>query len=647
MAPLLGAACAAAVNVVAVWAVLGRPARWGVRGQHHLFDILATLTVAGWLALLPALLVAVRRWNAPRNAGASNPPRWRAVWLGWCAFGLMASAGMHWVLGDHLERQANAIFEGRFATFLFGAMVFGSGFGVLAAQLLGDAARAVSPGAARFVAVHASAALIANHFTLRDDYPSVHAAVTWVAATLLGACFARPVAEWLSVHVRVTATVVFIALVGTVLSPPNEVRLELYRECGAVAPWVLARALWRLPSVPELEHVLVRPSSGVEPRATSGKPLVAAPVVVLITVDALRADVVADPANESRFPNLTRLRNSGLYVPRAVSPGSQTSVSLATMFSGRPFSGQRWALHGEGSARFHYPATDATPRVPTLLSQAGVRTEGFFALRFLAGEFGVTRGFAVEHMLTEGRKHGPASVVMPPLLAAFDKLGANEPTFFFAHLTEPHEPYDRGRVHTGTSFERYLSEIEVVDTWLGRVMQKITQRAKGRGYLIVSADHGEAFGEHHSEFHTKTLYDEVIRVPLIAWGPKLRSVRCEAPASLVDVGPTVLEIFGLPTPASSLGESLIPIAVGARSCDAPRPPLFAQGRLRQVYFTADGLKVIEDHVGKTVEVFDVVRDPGELDNVFGRDVRANRAVEELRAFFRAESLADYEPPYKP
>ena len=57
--------------------------------------------------------------------------------------------------------------------------------------------------------------------------------------------------------------------------------------------------------------------------------------------------------------------------------------------------------------------------------------------------------------------------------------------------------------------------------------------------------------------------------------------------------------------------------------------------------------MIEDHVGKTVEVFDVVRDPGELDNVFGRDVRANRAVEELRAFFRAESLADYEPPYKP
>ena len=62
MAPLLGAACAAAVNVVAVWAVLGRPARWGVRGQHHFFDILATLTVAGWLA------------SQAKSVGEASPP---------------------------------------------------------------------------------------------------------------------------------------------------------------------------------------------------------------------------------------------------------------------------------------------------------------------------------------------------------------------------------------------------------------------------------------------------------------------------------------------------------------------------------------------------------------------------------------------
>lgn len=643
--PFVGAAAVALVNAVSVWVALGRPSRLGLRLQQHAFDALATWTVAAWLALVPVLLLAAAWWRERGVTDVRVAVGWRFRWLGWCSAGFAATLAMRWILGDHLQHQADVFLEGRFSKVVFVALLLGSGFGILAAQLIGATARAISPRAAWLVALPALAALIANHCVLRDDYFNVHAAITWAAMTLLGAAFARPVAARLSR--RSGALGMFVALLGMVVPPANDVRLALFRELGAVAPWVLARVVWQLPSVPVLAAAPGWLALRSEPVQASGRPLVEAPVVVLITVDALRADVVADPANAARLPNLTRLRNAGIYVPRAVAPGSQTAVSLSAMFSGRPFSGQHWTMHGEGSARFQYPATEQGVRFPELLTKVGVRTEGFFALRFLAGAVGVTRGFATEHMLTEGRKHAPANVVLGPLLAGLDKLGPKEPAFFYAHLTEPHEPYDRGALKTGSNFERYVSEIEVVDAWLGRVSRRLEQRAKGRGYLVVSADHGEAFGEHGTVFHTKTLYDELVRVPLIVSGPRLRAVRCDSPASLVDVGPTILAIFGLPIPLNSLGQNLVPIGLGVRSCDAPRRPVFAEGRLRQAYFTSDGLKVIEDHVSKTVEVFDLVRDPGELDNLFGRQERASRAVAELRAFFRAESLTGYEPPYKP
>jgi arylsulfatase A-like enzyme len=549
-----------------------------------------------------------------------------------------------------LRRQADAALDGRFARPLEAAMVLGSGIGILAAQLLGGLARVTSRRAVEFVAVLGLAILVAHHAVMRDDYPNVHAGLTWAGATLFGSALARPARLRLESRPRALHAIFLAAALGTILEPSNALRLELFRECGAVAPWVLAKTVWRLPrlaerAAPPPDRPQLVAKEGRESPAPSR--LVPAPVVVLVTVDALRADVLAAREHERQLPNLTKIKKTGFYVPRAVSAGSQTSVSLAAMFSGRPYSGQRWTLHGEGAARFLYPATDRAPRVPTLLAEAGVRSEGFFALRFLTGDFGITRGFGVEHLLTEGRRHAPAHAVMTPLLARLDRVRPDESLLLYVHLTEPHEPYDRGRLREGTSFQRYLSEVEVVDGWIGKLLAKLNERAPGRGYVLVSADHGEAFGEHGTTFHTKTLYDELLRVPLIVWGPKIRARRCDGLASLIDIGATVLDMFGVPRDPSSMGETLLPLALAERACDARRLPIVAEGRLRRALYTSNGLKVIEDHVHKTVEVFDLERDPGELTNLFPDDPRSRRALAELRATFEARAHPGYEPPYKP
>jgi choline-sulfatase len=83
--------------------------------------------------------------------------------------------------------------------------------------------------------------------------------------------------------------------------------------------------------------------------------------------------------------------------------------------------------------------------------------------------------------------------------------------------------------------------------------------------IVVSADHGEAFGEHPSYFeHGFLLYEETTKVPLIVHVPGLPAARIETPRSHIDLARTFLELFGLPAPETMRGESLVPELLGAR-----------------------------------------------------------------------------------
>jgi len=250
-------------------------------------------------------------------------------------------------------------------------------------------------------------------------------------------------------------------------------------------------------------------------------------------------------------------------------------------------------------------------------------------------------------MVTVGRRHAGGRAVIDPLLERLRRVG-DEPTFVYGHLMEPHYPYDRGG-NEGTAHERYLAEIAVADGLLGRVVRVLGQRFKDRAYLIVTADHGEAFGEHGTFQHTKTLYEELLHVPLLITGPGVVPRRIEQHVGLVDVGPTVLDLFGVDAPAEIIAQSLVPVLAGGEV--ALDRPVLAEGRLRRALYHGD-LKVIEDARRKTVEVYDLSADPGELDNLFDRDrARAEPALARLRAFFAVHALSSRDPsysaPYKP
>jgi arylsulfatase A-like enzyme len=627
-------AIANAVDIA--WTVRMPPGGALVRASHHAFDAAETLGLGVFCgALLGTAGHALRRHR-------------KLARLAYLAAGVALA---HEVLGPDLLHQAEFHASGAPGKALFALWVVLCGAAFPVAHAVGRwcGRRRIF----RWIAlVAAIGGVVTSHLIVRDDYAPLHAAIEWTSAALAFGSVERALSRWRRRALRpagrrvAVAGLVLAGLAGLAVPPPNRTRVELFQSPGAIGAWALACTVWSLPSPP-----VRAPAAAAAPRLPDGPVppsapplLTSAPVVVMITVDATRADVVFDPANAQVLPFFQELGRTGVTFARAIAPGSQTSVSLTTMFSGRYFSQLYWARFGRGPSRFLYAAEDPAPRFPEILARAGVQTALFGGTNFLANEYGVARGFATSKV-PEGRRHAWAGEVLDPLIARLQRTGP-EPTFLYAHIMEPHAPYDRGK-KTGTDFERYVSEVSVADAAIARVARALAERFPARGVLIVSADHGEAFGEHATFQHTKTIYDELLHVPLFVRAPGLAPRRIDERVTLADIGPTVLDLFGLPAPPGVAGQSLVPLLRGQPA--AMTRPVLAEGRLRRAIYVGS-VKVIEDERRKLIEAYDLDRDPKELNDLFDDDdPRAAAALAELRAFFDAYELRrpGYSAPYKP
>ncbi len=647
---VLGYFCLAIVQAIAVAVALPLPASGVPLRVAHLVTAFAeTLGVGGILVAGP---IFAWFWfvEAPH-------------WVGFLVMSAIGSLVLYLVADIEIYRQACMVFDdARLEQALY--LVTQIGYGVIfpTALLLGliisDIRRrwlgAIMLGA---LLVISAVLAVGNHLLTRDDYLSVHGLVSWGLGILVGSALASR-AERLYRRLRaslagrrVLAALGAIGVAGVLLPPPDHLRCELFRDTTTFAPWVLACA-WRAPrpasdppppSSPWFAHRGEQPDT-----PPTLPPLVAKnPVVVLVTIDATRGDAVNDPENDADFPTLTALKAAGTNFRNATAPGSQTAVSLSALFSGKTYTMLRWNYFGVGIMRFGYPSRDESVRFPQLLNEHGVQTAAISSVNFQGEDYGVVRGFTDHRVIPRARQHAVARQITEPALDILRKAG-DGPLFLYFHLMEPHAPYDRGK-RQGTEYERYLSEIAVADRELSRVVRLVDQKFGDRAIFIVAADHGEAFGEHQTTEHSKTIYQEMLHVPLIFRTPDRTQRVIEQRVALADLGPTILDIFGVPTPSTFVGQSLVPLLEG-REVVLERP-ILAEGRLRRALIEQDGVKVIDDPRRKTVEAYDLVADPKELKNVFGLDPRADAALVELRTFFRNNEIAatdpSYRPPYKP
>jgi hypothetical protein len=634
-----GFALLAAINALAI--AVGVPLPTGgvpLRLLHHFFDAAETLGLGAMLATLAFGFVRFAR-----------VPPWTMEGVGF----VVCVAIVYRVAGDYIRLGAAHAVDAAYATPLF--FVWMGFYGVVLTVAPFVALDWLKRRWLRFLPLPiAVATLVVDHVLFRDDYMDMHGIIALQAVLLAAAALAsradrlgRALAT--STRGKMTlAAIGLVAVLGIVVPPPNAARFELFRQPCAVAPWFFATTLWRAPSLHA--PVVASPSRWQEDRSSAPPVAPTQPallpkdaVVVLITIDALRADVVEDPKNEARFPTLTKLKREGVHFTHAYAPGAQTGVSMSTLFTGLYYSERKWENFGNGKDRHPYPAHDHSQQFPDLLSEHAVETVNYASLVFLSSEFGVARGFREEEVLGTSESAATGPRLTHALLNRLGHAGEG-PLFLCTHMVEPHAPHYPLGVAIGRNrdadFDEYLSKIAFDDRLLGHVLQHLEEHFGDRWALFVSADHGEAFGEHQTTEHAKTLYEQLLHVPLLARSPRF-------PARTIDVGPTLLDLFGVPTPATFNGQSLVPVLAGGTA--SLTRPLFAEGRLRRALLLPDGLKVIEDLRRKVVEVYDVSVDPGETRNLFDRDpARSDAALAELRAFFDVHTFREdgYEVPYK-
>jgi arylsulfatase A-like enzyme len=270
--------------------------------------------------------------------------------------------------------------------------------------------------------------------------------------------------------------------------------------------------------------------------------------VVLITIDTLRADALGFAGNRrAATPVLDRLASQGRVFPNAHAHNVVTLPSHANILTGLyPYQ------HGiRDNSGFRLPAS--VPTLATVLKGAGYATGAFVGSFPLDSQFGLDRGFdAYDDRYPEGSH--PESFVFPERRGS-EVVGAalawwrqqkGKPRFLWVHLFDPHAPYAPPEPFAARfAKEPYLGEVAAVDSFLQPLLGPFLEGKEKPALVVVTADHGEALGEHGELTHGLFAYEPTLKVPLVLWGRGVQPGRDGRWARHVDVFPTVLQAVGL------------------------------------------------------------------------------------------------------
>jgi arylsulfatase A-like enzyme len=230
-----------------------------------------------------------------------------------------------------------------------------------------------------------------------------------------------------------------------------------------------------------------------------------------------------------------------------------------------------------------------------------------------------------------------------------------EPFFLYLHMMSPHHPYDPPppfdrfvpdrshapvRNHPRKSYRffeqgdplpdaaladmvaRYDGDVLYADTELGRLLAGVDRlRLRESTAIVVTADHGEEFFEHRNWGHGQSLYNELVRIPLVVSAPGHAAPhRVTPPVSHADVVPTLLALAGAPPGAGLRGRNLL--APSATDPPAVSELLYRYGTSRSVVRRDDKLVLTEQGERHAAELFDLGTDPTERRPLPTTDPRA-------------------------
>jgi arylsulfatase A-like enzyme/Flp pilus assembly protein TadD len=366
----------------------------------------------------------------------------------------------------------------------------------------------------------------------------------------------------------------------------------------------------------------------------------AKPNILLITIDTLRADHLGCYGDKDiRTPAIDGLAGRGILFSRAFAHTPLTLPSHTNILLGLTPN-----AHGVHDNSNFIVREDFLTLAEWLKGQ-GYATGAVVGAFPLDSRFGLTKGF--DFYDDNYGSQGPMDMTFVERKAdvvvakGLEWLKAQTgPWFLWIHCFDPHQPYDPPEPYkTQYAQNLYDGEIAFVDSALGKLLDFLKERGlEGRTAVVLTADHGEALGEHGEMTHGYFAYNATLRVPLIMTLPGVKPGRVEGDVCHIDIFPTLVDYLSQKKPEPLQGLSLLPFVQGKAL-----PP-------RAIYFEAltayynrgwaplrGYLQGTEKYVDLPIpEVYDLGNDFNELDNLAAKaDLEKCRKV--LAELVKAES----------
>jgi arylsulfatase A-like enzyme len=375
------------------------------------------------------------------------------------------------------------------------------------------------------------------------------------------------------------------------------------------------------------------------------RPGAAHPDIILVTIDTVRADHTPPYGGSADMPVLRELGERGSVFTWAFAPSNVTRRSIPAMVIGLEPNRIRGRVVGW--------ALRVDPRHVLLaerLRAGGYETAGFMSLPNFFGlesRTGMQRG--LEHLEIE-RSGAQLSRMASTWLRAREHRADRRPVFLWMHILEPHNWAGGSGTHRTEDERRSLYDktLAASDSMLGEVLGPFADRAPADApIVIVTADHGEALGEHGHDYHSTDLYNSQLRVPLVMAGPGIRTQAVPEAVSLVDLVPTIVELAGFQSPPRLDGRSLAGISTGNQPSLPETGAAFAamiKDRSNPGGVTAfikGRWKIIDSEDG-AVELYDIYSDPGERDNLANE---RPEILQELKLLIEAKQAAGRVSPF--
>lgn len=306
--------------------------------------------------------------------------------------------------------------------------------------------------------------------------------------------------------------------------------------------------------------------------------------VILISIDTLRRDhlgVYGYKKNTS--PNLDSLAKESYVFENAFATAAWTLPSHASIFTSRYPSDLRVETVFD-------KLPDAALTLTEVLKKFGYITAAWDRNTFVSPRWGFEQGFDQFNIVNSGENAHDADIIFPQA-AEWVKKHKDKKFFLFLHAFEVHDPYCppgeysskfkgnydgklncvdistiaknyRGEEQLSKNdLERFVSlydgEIAYTDFYIGKFLNEMKKQGLFKNTIIVVvSDHGEEFGERGVwGLHAYSLYNELIKIPLIIKAPQLGSGKDKNIISTIDLAPSILKLLGIQIPAVFKGKA--------------------------------------------------------------------------------------------